>query len=173
MRFWILAILACLTPLPADAVGQDESSLQAGAGLAVGIQGESRSGLAGEFRVVRGISEAWSVRLGLQGALLPATGDKKTGTLMSQAAGLTWAFDVVSWVPFIDLGVVVADVRGTGYGASQRLGGQAGVGVDYLWSRHTFVSFLGRADYFPLRLAGAESPRPLLLSFVLHLGRTF
>jgi hypothetical protein len=173
MRFWIVLALACLTPFSAAAVGQDESSLQAGAGWAVAHQGESRSGVEGEFRIVRGLTDAWSARLGLQGAVLPGSEGRKTGTIISQAAGVTWAFDVVNWVPFIDLGVVLADVRGNGHGASQRLGGQAGVGVDYLLSRHTFVSLLGRVDYFPLRLAGTDGPRPSLLSFVLHLGRTF
>jgi hypothetical protein len=173
MRFWMVFALACLTPLSAAAVGQDEASLQAGAGLAVAMQGGSHSGVEAELRLVRGITDAWSVRLGLQGAILPATDGNKTGTLISQAAGVTWAFDVVNWVPFIDLGVVVADVRGAGHGGSQRFGGQAGVGFDYLLSRHTFVSCLGRVDYFPLRLAGADVPRPTLLSFVLHLGRTF
>lgn len=173
MRFWIVFALACLTPCSAAAVGQDESSLQAGAGLAVQRQGGSRSGVEVEFRLVRGLTDAWSLRLGLQGAVLPASGGTKTATLLSQAAGVTWAFDVVNWVPFIDLGVVIADVRGAGHGASQRLGGQAGVGFDYLLSRHTVVSCLGRVDYLPLRLAGADGPRPTLLTLVLHLGRTF
>jgi hypothetical protein len=173
MRPWIVFALACLTPFSAAAVGQDESSLQAGAGLAVEMQGGSRPGVEAEFRLVKGLTDAWSVRLGLQGAVLPANDGHKTGTLISQAAGVTWAFDVVNWVPFIDLGVVVADVRGAGFEPSQRLGGQAGVGFDYLLSRHTFLSCLGRVDYFPLRLAGAHVPRPALLSLVLHLGRTF
>ncbi len=173
MRFWTVFALACLTPFPAAAVGQDESSLQAGAGLAVAMQGDSRPGVEAEFRLVRGITDSWSLRLGLQGAVLPASDGHKTGTVISQAAGVTWAFDVVNWVPFIDLGILVADVRGGGHGASQRLGGQAGIGFDYLLSRRTFMSFLGRVDYLPLRLAGAEVPKPTLLSFVLHLGRTF
>ncbi len=173
MRFWFAFALACLTPLSAAAVGQDESSLQAGAGLAVALHGDPRSGVAAELRIVHGLTDAWSLRLGLQGAVLPGGDGTETGTIISQAAGVTWAFDVVSWVPFIDLGVVVADVRGGGQGASQRFGGQAGIGLDYLLSRHTFVSFLGRVDYYPLRLAGADAPRATLLSLVLHLGRTF
>jgi hypothetical protein len=102
-----------------------------------------------------------------------ASAGSPVGTLLSQAVGLTWAVDIANLVPFLDLGLLAADVRGRGYRASQRLGGQAGLGVDYLVSRRLVVSFLGRVDYFPLRLAGAESPRPIQLSFVLHLGRTF
>jgi len=173
MRFWIALAIACLVPATTVAVGEKEASLSVGAGLAVAVQVDARPGVQGEFRLLRGLSDAWALRLGLQAAVLPASQGHKTGTLLSQAAGVTWAFDVVNWVPFLDLGVVVADVRGGGYQASQRLGSQAGLGVDYLVSRHTFLSFLGRVDYFPLRLAGAHEPQATLLTFVLHLARTF
>jgi hypothetical protein len=81
--------------------------------------------------------------------------------------------DIVNWVPFLDLGLLVADVRGGGHGASQRLGGQAGLGLDYLVSRHAVVSVLGRVDYLPFRLAGTTGPATTQLSVVAHLGRTF
>ncbi len=172
MRFWILTALACLAPGSALAVGQGESSLSAGGGLAVLSGGQSRAGLAAELRLLRGLSDAWSARLGLQAAVVPSS-QGHGATLVSQAAGVTWAYDVVNWVPFADLGLVVADVRGGGHGASQRLGGQAGGGVDYLLSRHLVASFLARVDYYPLRLAGAHEPKPVQLTFAIHVGRTF
>jgi hypothetical protein len=173
MRFWFAFALACLVPVPAIAVGQGEASLSVGGGLAIEGQGQARAGAAAEFRLLRGLSDTWSARLGLQASVLPSSQGEKARTLLSQAAGVTWAIDVVSWVPFLDLGVVVGDVRGGGARASQRLGGQAGLGVDYLVSRHAVISFLGRVDYLPFRLAGAEQPGPTQLSFILHLGRTF
>jgi hypothetical protein len=173
MRFWFAFALACLMPVPAIAVGQGEASLSVGGGLAIQCQGEGRTGAAVEFRLLRGLSDAWSARLGLQATLIPSAHGEKAATLLGQAAGLTWALDALRWVPFLDLGVLVADTRGGGTQASQRLGGQAGLGLDYLASRHTVVSFLGRVDYLPLRLAGADTSRPTQVSFVLHLGRTF
>jgi hypothetical protein len=172
MRFPTLIALACLAPGTALAVGEGESSLSAGGGVAVLFQGQSRTGVAAEFRLLRGISDAWSARLGLQAAVAPSS-QVSTATLFSQAVGVTWAYDVVNWVPFADFGLVVADVRGGGHAASQRAGAQAGAGIDYLMSRQLVASFLGRVDYYPLRLAGADVPRPVQLSFVLHLGRTF
>lgn len=156
MRFWIALVFACLVPASAVAVGQGEASLSVGAGLAVAFQDDARPGAQAEFRLLRGLTDSWSARLGLQAAVLSAPQGSTTGSLISQAAGVTWAFDVVNWVPFVDLGLVVADVRGGGHPASQRLGGQAGLGLDYLLSRHTLLSLLARVDYFPLRLAGAD-----------------
>jgi hypothetical protein len=173
MRFSAALTLAWLLPAPALAVGQGEASLSVGAGLAVAFQSQGRAGACAEFRLLRGLSDAWSARLGLQAALIPSSDTAPRGSLLSQAVGLTWAVDIAKLVPFLDLGLVVADVRGRGYQASQRLGGQAGLGVDYLVSRRMVLSFLGRVDYFPLRLAGGESPRPLALAFAIHLGRTF
>lgn len=174
MRTWLAALLFfCLVPASARALGQGEATLSAGGGLAVLFQGQSRVGAEGELRLVRGVSDAWSLRLGLQAAAAHASGEHGTATLLSQAAGVTWALDVVNWVPFVDLGIALADVRGGGNPASQRLGPQGGLGVDYLVSRHALISLLGRVDYFPIRLAGAESPRPIQVSVMLHLGRTF
>jgi len=173
MRAWIFALVGCLVPASAHALGQGEANLSAGAGVAVLFQGTGRVGTQGEFRLVRGISDAWSLRLGLQATLVPSSQNTKAATVLSQAAGVTWAFDAVNWVPFVDLGLVVADVRGGGNPASQRMGGQAGVGVDYLVSRHMAVSLLGRVDYYPLRLTGGDAPRPTQVGFVLHVGRAF
>jgi hypothetical protein len=173
MRFSAALALAWLLPVSALAVGQGEASLSLGAGLAVAFEGQGRAGAEAEFRVLRGLSDAWSARLGLQAAVIPSSGTAPAGSLVSQAVGLTWAVDIAKLVPFLDLGLVVADVRGRGYPASQRLGAHVGLGVDYLVSRRTVVSFLGRVDYLPLRLAGGEAPRPVQLCFVLHLGRTF
>jgi hypothetical protein len=173
MRFWVAFLLALLLPASALAVGQGEASLSLGGGMAVRVQGEAQPGIAAELRILRGVSDAWAARLGLQATLCPSTEDRSAGSVLSQAAGLTWAMDIVNWVPFVDLGLLLADVRGGGSPASQRLGAQAGLGVDYYVSRRTVLSLLGRIDYLPLRLAGSESARPFVASFVLHLGRAF
>ncbi len=173
MRLLLALSLASLVPASAFAVGQDEASLSLGAGFTVEHQGESRPGAAVELRLLRGLSDAWAARLGLQAALAPSSSGRSAASVLSQAAGFTWAVDIVNWVPFLDLGLLAADARGGGHGASQRLGVEAGLGIDYLFSRRTVASILGRVDYLPLRLAGTDSPRPVVASFVLHLGRSF
>jgi hypothetical protein len=174
MRFLAPLALAWLLPTSAFAVGQGEASVSVGGGLAIEFQGESAVGAAAEIRLLRGLTDAWSARLGLQASLLPASDGRKAASVLSQAVGVTWAVDIVKLVPFLDLGLLVADVRGGGHEASQRLGVQAGLGVDYLVSRRTVVSLLGRVDFLPLRLAGsAHAPMPAVVSVVLHLGRTF
>jgi hypothetical protein len=173
MRCWIALFFAGLWPASAFAVGRDEASLSAGAGLAVAFQDGAHPGAQAELRLLRGLSDSWSGRLGVQAVVVTAAQGSTATSLVGQSAGLTWALDVVNWVPFVDFGVVVADVRGGGYRPSQHMGGQAGFGFDYLASRHWVLSMLARVDYFPLRLSGADRPRPTLLSLGVHLGRTF
>ena len=117
--------------------------------------------------------DAWSARLGLQAAWYPADDATPSAHVTAQALGLTWAADVLKLVPFADLGIVVADIRGSWVAASQRLGGQLGFGADYLISRHFTMSLLARVDYFALRLAGGHDTPTTQLTLALHLGRAF
>jgi len=173
MRFFWLALLAWWLPTSAIAVGQGEASLSGGLGLAVAFQDHTRTGGQAEARLLRGISDSWAVRLGLQTAWYPAEGAAPLAQITAQSAGLTWAADVLNWVPFADIGLAVADTRGRGLAPSWRFGGQVGLGADYLLSRHLTLSLLARVDYFPLRLAGAHDPYPTQFSVVLFMGRAF
>ncbi len=91
----------------------------------------------------------------------------------AEAAGLTLAADVLNLVPFADMGIAVADIRGGGLATSWRMGGQLGLGIDYLLSRHLVTSLLARVDYFPFRLAGGHDAHPTQASLALYLGRAF
>ena len=173
MRLGLAISLILLLPASALAVGQGEAELSGGFGLAVALQGQARAGAQAEVRLLRGLSDSWAARLGLQTAWYPADGATPSAHVTAQAFGLTWAADVLSLVPFADLGIIVADIRGSGVAARQSLGGQLGVGADYLISRHFTMSLLARVDYFALRLAGGHDPRPTQLTLALDLGRTF
>jgi hypothetical protein len=173
MRFWLTLLVVWWLPTSAIAVGQGEASLSGGLGLAVAFQDQTRTGAQAEARLLRGISDSWAVRLGLQTAWYPAEGAAPSAHITAQSAGLTWAADVLNWVPFADIGLAVADIRGRGLAPSWRVGGQVGLGADYLLSRHLTLSLLARVDYFPLRLAGAHDPHPTQVSVVLFLGRAF
>ena len=173
MRFCLALLLLWWLPTLALAVGQGEASLSGGLGLAVGFQGPTRAGAQAEVRLLRGISDSWAARLGLQTAWYPAKDSAPAAHVTAQSLGLTWAADVLNLVPFADVGIAVADLRGGGLAPSWRLGGQLGLGADYLLSRHLTLSLLGRADYFALRLAGAHDAHPTQLSLIVYLGRAF
>ena len=173
MRFWLALVLVWWLPTSALAVGQGEASLSGGLGLALAFQDKTRAGAQAEARLLRGISDSWAARLGVQTAWYPAHGTTPSAHITAQSAGLTWAADVLNWVPFADVGMAIADIRGAGLATSWRLGGQLGLGADYLLSRHLMMSMLARVDYFPLRLAGGHDAHPVQATFALYLGRAF
>jgi hypothetical protein len=173
MRFWLALVLVWWMPIPALALGQGEASLSGGLGLAMAIQSQTRAGAQAEIRLLRGISDSWAARLGVQTAWYPADGPSPSAQVTAQSAGLTFAVDALNLVPFVDLGIAVADIRGGGLATSWRMGGQLGLGLDYLLSRHLVMSLLARVDYFPFRLAGGHDAHPTQASLALYLGRAF
>jgi hypothetical protein len=135
------------------------------------VQNRAHAGAQVEFRLLRGFSDSWAGRLGVEAAWLPTSGTAIHYT--TQSLGLTWSADILNLVPVADLGIAVADIRGGGVAASQRLGPQAGIGADYLFSRHVTISLLAHAEYLAFRLAGARTTRPTQITIGLHLGRVF
>jgi hypothetical protein len=176
MRF-LLAIVSIVLvwgmPASALAVGQGETSLSGGLGLALAFQSQTRAGVQADVRLLRGISDSWAARLGVQTAWYPSDGAAPSAHVTAQSVGLTWAADVLNLVPFADIGIAVADLRGAGLTTSWRLGGQLGLGADYLLTRHLSVSLLARVEYFPLRLVGGHDAHPTQTSLGLYLGRVF
>jgi hypothetical protein len=173
MRSWLALVLVWWLPTSALAVGQGEASLSGGLGLALAFQDQKHVGAQAEARLLRGISDSWAARLGVQTAWYPADGKTPSAHITAQSAGLTFAADVLNLVPFADVGIAVADIRGGGLTTSWRLGGQLGLGADYLLSRHLTLSMLAHVDYFPLRLAGGHGAHPVQTTLALYLGRAF
>jgi hypothetical protein len=173
MRVGPAVLLSALLPFAAHAAGQDETVVTGGPGLAVLFDGEAQVGVSGDVRLMHGLSDFWSARLGLGLAWLPATDGGPAKRVVAPTLGLTVAADVLNLVPFAELGVVLADLRGGGLASRQRLGAELSLGIDRLLSRHLTLSALGRVDYLPLRLAGANGSPPLLLVLALCLGYVF
>lgn len=173
MRRTLAVLVASFVPVLAHAAGQGETTVGGGPGLAVLRDGGTRAGGAAEVRLLRGLDDAWSARVRLQAAWLPARGDRQATQLFAPGLGLTVAADVVNLVPFLDVGVVLADLRETGRPSRQRLGAELAAGADYLLSRHLVLSLLARVDYLVLRLGGYGAPTPLLLTLDLHVGYVF
>lgn len=173
MRPAFAFLLCWFLPASALAVGQGEFTVSGGPGLALLLRDETRAGATADIGLLYGLSDSWAARLGVQAAWISASGEKTPSYVTAPTLGLTFAADVLDLVPFADLGLVVADLRGGGGAPCQRLGGQLGLGADYLVSRHLALSLVGRVDYFALRLAGARGSSPVLASFALHLGYLF
>jgi|GEM_PF-4123154 len=173
MRLGFAILLGSLLPASALGAGRGEMAVTGGPGLAVVFAGTNRAGASADLRVLRGLSDSWSARLGLQGAWIPASGETGATRIMAPALGLTVAADVLNLVPFAETGIVLADIRGGGLSSRQRLGGQLCVGAEYLATRHFTLSLLARLDYFAIRLAGAHESSPSQLTLALHLGRVF
>jgi hypothetical protein len=173
MRTWVPFLLALLLSARAFALGQGEASLSGGAGVTLAHDDRTRAGAQFELRLLRGVSDAWAARLGVQAGWIPAAGSEHAGYLACQTVGLTWAADVLEWVPFIDLSAAFADLRAVGRSSSQRVGGEIGMGVDYFLSRHTIMSLLGHVDYLPIRVAGDRTTAPILFTLALHVGYVF
>ena len=170
---WRWPLLLILWSGSAFALGPGEAALSGGVGPAVSFGERTQAGAQVGARLSRGISDAWAGRLGVQSAWYPAAGVAPSLHVTTQAIGATWALDALNFVPFADVGLLAADVRGCGSSASWHLGAELGGGFDYLVSRHLVTSLVAHVDYLPLRLMGGHRDRPLQATLTLLLGRAF
>jgi hypothetical protein len=173
MRFGLPLLLLALLPASALAAGQGETTLSGGPGLVVLFDGTTRAGAAADARLLRGLTDSWSLRLGLQAAWIPASGETGATRIAAPSFGLTFAADVTNLVPFVEGGIAFADLRGGGGGSRQRLGGQLGAGADYFLTRRLTLCALARLDYYALRVAGDRGSIPAQVTIALHLGHVF
>jgi hypothetical protein len=166
-------IALCALPGAALATGEGEKQVAADLGFALaGVDGKARTGVQVGVEVTKGLTDSWAGHVGVSYALLPGPSPYRLHHLTSVALGATYSLDVLRWVPFVDLGLSVADLR-DGSGGSQYLGPQLGLGADYLLSRGWSLAALARFDYLVLRLHGPGDPRPWLTTIGVRLGRAF
>jgi hypothetical protein len=174
MRTPLLAALFCaLAPSSALAVGQGETTVTAGPDMVVLFDGQTRAGAGFDIRALHGLTDALAVRLGLQGAWLPGSASTNATRVVAPSLALGLSADVLNLVPFVEAGIVLADLRSSGMPARLRLGGQLAAGADYLLSRRLAVTAVAHADYLALRLAGDGGSVPAELALALHLGYVF
>jgi hypothetical protein len=119
-----------------------------------------------------GFSDAWAGRMAVSNSWQPEPTSSSPRHMTALSLGTVFSFDVVRWVPFLDLGFSLADLRGDG-ASSQRLGPQVGLGVEYLFSRRWTLAALASFDYFVLRLRGPGGAHPWLACAALRVGRVF
>jgi hypothetical protein len=119
-----------------------------------------------------GFTDTWAGRGAVSSSWQPQAGSDGPHYVTAISLGAVYSLDVVRWVPFLDLGFSLADLRGNRT-SSQRLGPQAGLGVEYQLSRRWTLAALARFDYFALRLAGPGGTHPWWACAGLRLGRVF
>lgn len=163
----------CALSRVALATGEGEKQVAASLGFALaGVEGKARAGAQVGVEATRGLTDSWAAHVGVSYALLPGAAPYRLHHLTTVALGATYSVDVLRWVPFLDLGLGVADLRSSA-GGSQYLGPQLGLGVDYLLTRGWSFAALARFDYLVLRLHGWDDPRPWLATIGVRLGRIF
>jgi len=166
-------LVLCAAPGPAQAAGEGEKQIAGTLGFALaGGDDHSRPGMQAGVEAMMGFSDAWAGRAAVSGSWQP---DSAKGTLRHVTAvslGAIYSLDIVRWVPFVDLGFSLADLRGGG-SSSQRLGPQVGLGAEYLLSRRWSLAALARFDFLALRLAGSGGGQPWWLCAGLRVSRVF
>jgi hypothetical protein len=168
-NFAILAAISC----PAHATDSGEKQVAAAVGFAMaGGENGTRPGMQASVEAALGFTDAWAGRVTVSSSWQPEAGSRGPHHVTALSLGTVYSLDVVRWVPFLDLGFSLADLRGNG-ASSQRLGPQAGLGVEYQLSRRWTLAALVRFDYFALRLRGPGGTQPWLACAALRVGRVF
>jgi len=166
-------VILCAAPCPARAAGAGERQISASVGFALaGGDDGGRPGIQAGVEAAMGLTDAWSGRVAASSSWQPDPASGSAAHLTVASLGMTYSLDVVRWVPFVDLGLSLADLRGDG-ASSQRLGPQVGLGVEYLLVRRWTLAALARLDYFALRLRGFGGTYPWLGCAALRIGRVF
>jgi len=167
-----LAILGAISG-PAYAAGTGEKQVAASVGFAlVGSDASARPGMQASVEAAIGFSDAWAGNVVASSSWQPESASGGPRHLTAVSLGAVYSLDAVRWVPFLDLGFSLADLRGNG-ASSQHLGPRAGLGVEYQLSRRWTLAALMRFDYFALRLAGPGSTHHWWACAALRIGRVF
>ena len=125
------------------------AAARSGAGT-VSIDGRKPWGLAGGLDLEYGLTDAWAIRLSLEGSThdvskANAMDVRPEGAIRTDAAlvGLTYTFDVLRLVPYADLQIGFAQVRGAVTAPQSLFATELGLGADYFVSRRCLagVSF--------------------------------
>jgi len=166
-------VILCADLTSAHATGPGEKQVAASlGGVLVGDGDRARPGMQAGIEAAIGVTDAWAGRAGVSSSWQPSPAPGGPRHVSALSLGMTYAIDVVRWVPFLDLGLSLADLRGNGAN-SQRLGPQVGLGVEYLLSPRWTLAALARFDYFALRLRESGGTRPWWASAGLRLARVF
>jgi hypothetical protein len=169
-------------PCPARAAGEDEWQLSARLGGANKNGSPTASwGLAGALDLEYGLDDAWSLRVSVSTLSHPVPAVKDVspaGSLRatSGVAGVTYAFDVLRLVPYLETGIGLVYWSGVGIEDHAALAAVLGIGADYLVTPHWSIGGLAEYLFAPGELvqnAMQFGESPLAFSLTFRVARSF
>jgi hypothetical protein len=175
----MLALLVCAArPAPARAAADGEWELAGAAGGAhVRVDRRWAPGWQVGAEAQRGLSDLWSLRLGLSASwhpVSPATGRPggRVRALMGSVGGV-YALDLFRVVPFGEATLNVLGLSQAVRSPDSYIGVEAGLGVIYHLDPRWSVSGVLRASHFTLPLDGGDQleEAPMMLRLTIRLCR--
>jgi hypothetical protein len=154
----LLALAAAPGAARAAAGEQDwQLSLRLGAGT-VDVDGRTPPGIVTGADVEYGFTDAWAVRLSVAAGFHPvserASDHAPGGTLRTTTAlvGVTYTFDVLRLVPYLETGVGVINFGGAVKAPGTGFDAELGLGTDYLLTRRWSVGGVLQYQFTPVQL---------------------
>jgi len=146
----------------AAAAGEDEwqASLRLGLGT-IHVDGRSPFGAIVGGDVEYGITDAWAAHLSATIGFHPVDADSKQmtpgGTLRATTAilGVTYTFDVLRLVPYIETGVGMMNLGGAVVHPGTSLSAELGLGADYLLTKRWVLGGILQYQFTPIELFGS------------------
>jgi hypothetical protein len=148
-----------LTPLTADAVGEEEWQLSARLGIGnLHIDNRSPFGAVTALELEYGFSDAWALR-----AMAGTSAHDVDGRMQDHApggwarttsalAGLTYTFDVLRMVPYAQLSIGLVRFHGAVLKPRTEMAGELGLGADYWLDRRWAVGGVLQYLFAPVDL---------------------
>jgi hypothetical protein len=166
---FLLAIAACwlalagLLPAAAHAAaGEDEWQLSARFGLGdVDLDGRAPVGVITGVDLEYGLTDAWAARLSVGGGFHPVDANVMShlpgGTARTTTAlvGVTYTFDVLRLVPYVQTGIGVINFAGAVVSPGTALDAELGLGADYLLTRRWALGGVLQYQFTPAQLFGS------------------
>jgi hypothetical protein len=144
------------------AAGEEEWQLSARAGAAaLDVDGRAPIGATAGLDLEYGINDAWAARLSVGAGFHPVDADPKNhlpgGTVRTTSAllGMTYTFDVLRLVPYLQMGVGVINFGGAVVTPGTAFDAELGLGADYLLTRRWAVGGVLQYQFTPAQLFGS------------------
>jgi opacity protein-like surface antigen len=150
------------------AAGEEEWQVSVRAGVgALDVDGRSPFGGAFGVDVEYGFTDAWAARLSATVGFNPVDAQKMDmeknipalpgGTVRTTAAvvGVTYTFDVLRLVPYIETGIGVLNFAGAVTKPTTTLSAELGLGADYLVTKRWAVGGILQYQFTPIELFGS------------------
>ena len=161
----VAAIGLAVAAQPAGAAaGEDEWQLSARFGVgALDVDGRAPLGVLLGADLEYGLTDAWAARLAIAGGLHGVDADASPGKQLpggtvrttSALVGVTYTFDVLRLVPYVQTGIGVINIGGAVTRPSTTLDAELGLGADYLMTRRWALGGVLQYQFTPTQLFGS------------------